>query len=101
MRDKFEEKGDLNNQNQLLCYTLKSKIFFHQGKYEKVLLLVEKSYQKSKSFGDHLISLDALILKAKALWLLDKLNNASDVIVECEALLNKINNLKEKLIKKI
>jgi len=94
----FEEKGDPNDQNQLLCYTLKSKIFFHQGKYEKVLLLAEKTYQKSISFGDDLLSLDALNLKAKALWLLDKLNNASDVIVECESLLNTINKEPEKEI---
>lgn len=94
----FKEKGDLEDQNQFLCYILESKIFFYKGNYGKVLLLVEKAYEKSISLSNNLLSLDALILKAKALWLLDRLNTALNVIKQCEFLLDASRKESEKEI---
>lgn len=86
----FEEKGELQLQDQLECHLLKSVILLQINNFNEALKFAEKAYQESQELGKHLQSVDALILKAKSLSNMMRLNDSLDAVMQAENLLKNV-----------
>lgn len=96
----IEKKEDLRDEDNVSCLLLKSEILIHQGLYKDAYNSSKYVYEEILEIELNLQSCDALILMAKALWLLDNLNKALDTTIRGEILLSKLKQQKLKEILK-
>ena len=87
----FEKKEVNTSKAQLLAHLLKGRIYSYNGQYLEALEVGELAYKMSQKMGRISESIDALLIKARVIFL-GKLENAFDYILEAEKLLNSITN---------
>ena len=87
----YEKKGNLTNFDLLSCYLLKGSVLNMLGRFREVLSLAKLAYQESKKLGKKLQTVDSLILKGRASWLLGRDDDALEVINQGETLLKTLN----------
>ena len=88
----YEKKGNLTNFDLLSCHLLKGSVLNMLGRFREVLSLAKLAYQESKKQGKKIQTVDSLILKGRASWLLGRSDDALDVINQGETLLKTLNN---------
>ncbi|MFX0000412.1 MAG: tetratricopeptide repeat protein [Candidatus Hodarchaeota archaeon] len=89
----LEKKNDLNDNDQLSYFLLKSLLLFNLTFINECFKFAEKAYEKSRELGLDLYSVDALILKGKALTRLQRLDDALDIFLHSENLLKNITQI--------
>ena len=62
----FEEKGEVNPQDIVLCHLIKCDLLLQKGLNDKSLKLAELTYKESLKLGKNLFSVDALIFMAES-----------------------------------
>ena len=87
----YEKKVGLTNFDILSCYLLKGSVLNMLGRFREVLTLAKLAYQESQKLGKKLQTVDSLILKGRASWLLGRADDALDAINQGETLLKTLN----------
>ena len=87
----LEKEGELSINDQLSSQLFKGSLLIATGLYNDALTLAKQVLKESQKLGKNLQLIDACILEARILSLLGRLDNAFDVIIECEALLKTFN----------
>lgn len=87
----YEKKGGLTNFDLLSCHLLKGSVLNMLGRFREVLTLAKLAYQESQKLGKNLQTVDSLILKGRASWLLGRADDALDAINQGETLLKTLN----------
>jgi len=91
MRD-FKEKGEYTLQDNVTCHLLTCELLFQQGLFEDLLKHAEQTYKESLGLGPSLLSVDALMWKARALIYLFRLSQVFDIIKQGEELLKTLTH---------
>jgi len=91
----IEEKNNLNDNDQLFYFLLKSLLLINLSQFDEGFKFAEKAYQKSKKLELVLYSVDASILMGKALARLQKLDESFDIILQGERVLKTIEALSQ------
>ncbi|MFX1567704.1 MAG: tetratricopeptide repeat protein [Promethearchaeota archaeon] len=89
----FEAEDDLNDSDQLSYFLLKSLLLFNLTDIDECFKFAEMAYQKSKELGLAIYSVDASILKGKALTRLQKLDEALEEFLHSENILTNIPHI--------
>ncbi len=63
----FEQKEDLNPEDRLSCYLLKSNLYYELGEYTDALKFAEQACSMSQELGNKLLLIDSYISKAWSL----------------------------------
>jgi tetratricopeptide (TPR) repeat protein len=88
----FEEKQDHALYDKVLCNLLKCDILYYQGVYDEVIKLAEQTYKESLGLGKNLLSVDALLRMAHALFDYRQWEKSYDRIKQGEELLKALTH---------
>jgi len=89
----LEENVVLTDSDQLSCHLLKSDIYMCYGNHEESLKYSQKAYQESIALKNHLFSIDALLIMARALTHLGDLEKALNIAIQGEDELKNLSNI--------
>ncbi|MFW9783934.1 MAG: hypothetical protein ACFFFB_16735, partial [Candidatus Heimdallarchaeota archaeon] len=90
----FEERENNSLQDIVLCHLVKCNLFLSQGFFRKTVNLADQTYRESLELGKHIMTVDALLLKANALlngW--GKIEDTNKIIKQVEELLKTIKEI--------
>jgi len=80
----FEEKGGHPLHDIVLCRLLKCELLFWRGLHDDVVKLAEQTYKKSLRLGKNILSVDILLIMARALVFLSQSDKLHDIIKQGE-----------------
>ena len=89
----LEEKAVLTPSDKLLCFLIKSYILISYGNNEESLKYSQKAYQESIVLKNHLATIDALVIMARALTWLGDLEKALNLAIQGEDILKNLSNI--------
>ena len=84
--DNYEQKEGLTHHDKASCHLLQCEILFWQGKYKELVILAEQTYKESEGLENNFFKVDILLLMARALVGLDRIDEAFDLIKQGEEL---------------
>ena len=90
----FEEKGGHTLHDIVLCHLLKCELLFWRGLHDDVVKLAEQTYKESLGLGKNVLSVDILLIMARALVFLSQPEKLHDIIKQGE---EKLKNFKQEL----
>lgn len=85
--DRLEEITDLASSDQLTYQLLRGNILNKLGRFEEARVLADYFLLDNQSLGDHIQMVDALIVKASALWRLGMFDESLGIIEQGEKVL--------------
>ncbi len=88
----LEQKRDLSPFEQLSCNLIKSSVMVMLGQHNKVISLAERIAQESQKLGKRLHIVDAFILKSRALYWLERLDEGLDLLEQGDRLLKTLTD---------
>jgi len=89
----LEEKVVLTDSDQLSCHLLKSYVYMCYGNHEESFKYSQKAYQESLTLKNHLFSIDALVIMARALIWLGDMEKALNFVIQGEDILKNLSNI--------
>jgi len=95
----LERMEDLPNSNLILCYLLKSFIFFRTGKFEEGLEVAKKAFKQSQRLKNNLLKIDSLLSMARLLLALGSYEKCPVLVTQSEDLYNKLSKVSESEMK--
>lgn len=84
---KVEERGNLTEVEQNAFQIIKSDCLGHLGNYSESIKLAELGYEEAKRLNIKFHSFDALLIQARSLQMLGKLDKSLEKLEKCEDLL--------------
>jgi len=85
--DKLDKASNLNDEEKLSYYLLKGSILFDLSQFEQSYKIAEQAYQESRGVKGGFYEIDILILIARNLIRLNKLDDALDILKQAEDLI--------------
>lgn len=86
----YEQKEGLNKHDKLSCHLLQCQILHWQGKPKELIKQAKQAYKESGELKNSFLKVDSLFLMVPALLMLDKFDEAFDVIKQGEDLIQTI-----------
>ncbi|UYP44180.1 hypothetical protein NEF87_000465 [Candidatus Lokiarchaeum ossiferum] len=96
----YDSVEKLTLEGQLAFFLLQIDLFYSLSWFKDALKAAEWVYENSKTIGNRLVMLDALLSIGKASLRLGLLEKANDCIIQCDSLFPQIQDLPQPIIEK-
>jgi hypothetical protein len=91
--DKIEDNKDISTIDLISSYLIRCEIHIQKGLYYEAFKLAEKAYERSMQFEKNILTLDSLILMAKAGFPMVEVKRLQEIIEEAEKHLKIFNTI--------
>ena len=86
----YEQKEGLSHHDKASCHLLQCQILLWQGKLKELIKHAEQIIKESEGLEDNFLKVDSLLIMTHALVMLEKLDEAFDLITQGEELIKVI-----------